>query len=207
MADKVQGGVSFTPIVEIAADDDATAVKAIHHDIKSSLGGNLTYDFGAQDHWFYAPEAIATSTSTELICTNADPGLSGLVGGSGSHSSTSEAAGSDCHFTDNASTDIVGNADDIRFLFIKNTGTSNTAGTTTTNSVYITLDAGAATHNGSDAIEIAAGESWMGKINTVVSNIRIITGQANAAGTAATVNGSTSVKVTVAAVIDDGGHP
>ena len=96
--------------------------------------------------------------------------------------------------------------DDIRFLFIRNTGTSDTSNTTTTNSVYLTINAVAATHNGQDAIEIAAGEAWMGKVNNVVEDFLIISGQANAAGTAATVNGSPTVRCVVAAVIDDGGH-
>ena len=46
----------------------------------------------------------------------------------------------------------------------------------------------------------------MGKVNNIVGDFTIISGQANAGGTAATVNGSTSVRCTVCAVIDDGGH-
>ena len=203
MGDKVQGGVSFTPIVEIDGDSDATGVKAIHHDIKSALGGNLTYDFVSSDRWFYAPDAIATNASLTLICTAVNPGLTALVGASGSHATTSEAAGSNCHFTNSSSTAIRGDEDKVRFLFIKNTGTSNTAGTTTTNSVYVTLDTGAATHNGSDAIEIAAGESWMVKLSTLVSSFRVITGAPLAAGVAAEVNGSTSVRLTIVASIYD----
>ena len=51
MADKVQGAISFTPIVAIDADDDADTVNAIHHDIAGNLGGNMTYSFGANDEW------------------------------------------------------------------------------------------------------------------------------------------------------------
>jgi len=207
MADKVQGAISFTPIVEIAADDDAAAVNAIHHDIGSSLGGEMTYTFGGNDRWYYAPNCIVTNAADkELICTAANPGLTALVGASGSHTDSSEAAGSDCHFTDSASDDIVGNADDVRFLFIKNTGTSDTSGTTTTNSVYLTMDDGTAANTTEDAIQIAAGEAWMGTVNNLASDFIIISGQANAGGAAATVNGSTSVRCTVVAVIDDGGH-
>ena len=206
MADKVQGAISFTPIVEIAADDDASAVNAIHHDIAGNLGGNMTYSFGGNDKWFYAPHLIVTSTSTAMMAPADD--LTDLTGASGSHSDSSEAPGSGikCHFTDNASTEVDASADDIKFLFIKNTGTSDTSGTTTTNSVYLTFNAVTATHNGQDAIEIAAGEAWMSKVNNVVEDFLIISGQANAAGTADTVNSSTSVRCTVAAVIDDGGH-
>jgi hypothetical protein len=207
MADKVQGAISFTPIVEIAADDDASAVNAIHHDIASNLGGNMTYSFGANDEWYYAPNCIVTNAADkELICTAANPGLSALVGASGSHADSSEAAGSDCHFTSSASTDIRGDQDDVKFLFIKNTGTSDTSGTTTTNSVYLTMDDGTAANTTEDAIEIAAGEAWMGKVNNLTSDFIIISGIANAGGAADTVNDSTSVRCVVAAVIDDGGH-
>jgi hypothetical protein len=207
MADKVQGAISFTPIVAIAADDDASTVNAIHHDIASSLGGDMTYSFGANDKWYYAPNVIVTSVADkELICTAANPGLTALVGASGSHTDSSEAAGSDTHFTDSASDDIRGDQDDVKFLFIKNTGTSDTSGTTTTNSVYVTMDDGTAANTTEDAIEVAANEAWMGKVNNLTSDFIIISGQANAAGTADTVNSSTSVRCTVVAVIDDGGH-
>lgn len=206
MADKVQGAISFTPIVAITADDDASATTAIHHDIKGALGGNMTYDFGGDDKWFYAPHLIVTNASTAMMAPADD--LTDLTGASGSHTDSSEAPGGGvkCHFTDNASTEVDASADDIRFLFIRNTGTSDTSNTTTTNSVYLTINAVAATHNGQDAIEIAAGEAWMGKVNNVVEDFLIISGQANAAGTAATVNGSPNVRCVVAAVIDDGGH-
>ena len=43
MADTARGAGSMTPIVTIAADSDADSVDAIHHDIKSTLGGVLEY--------------------------------------------------------------------------------------------------------------------------------------------------------------------
>ena len=49
MADKVQGAISFTPIIEVTADDDSDTIQAIHHDIKSSLGGAMTYTLSAND--------------------------------------------------------------------------------------------------------------------------------------------------------------
>ena len=67
MADTARGVVSMTPVVTIAADSDADAVDAIHHDIAGSLGGNLTYSFGGDDKWFYAPHLIVTSTSTAMM--------------------------------------------------------------------------------------------------------------------------------------------
>ena len=203
MADRAQGAISFTPIVTIAADADSDAVDAIHHNIKGSLGGEMTYSFGANDKWYYAPNVIVTSSSTVLISQTSDD-YTVLAGATGDPASPNEAAGSEAHFTEGGNLDA--SADDIKFLFIKNTGTSDTSGTSTTNSVYLTFNAVTATHNGQDAIEIAAGEAWMSKVNNVVEDFLIISGQANAAGTADTVNDSTSVRCTVAAVIDDGGH-
>jgi|TARA_R100001530_G_scaffold32084_1_gene25232 hypothetical protein len=204
MADRAQGAVSFTPIVTIDADSDADAVDAIHHNIKGALGGDLTYTkTDANDKWYYAPNVIVTASSTVLISQTADD-YTVLVGATGDPASPNEAAGSEAHFTETGNIDA--GTDDVKFLFIKNTGTSDTDNTVTTNSVYLTLDAGTAAHSTEDAIEIAAGEAWMGRVNNIVDDFRIISAQANAANTAATVNGSQLVRCTVVALIDDGGH-
>jgi len=63
------------------------------------------------------------------------------------------------------------------------------------------LDDGTVTYNDVDAIEIPAGEAWMGKINTLTSNIIVRTGEPNNAS-----QGTGSVRCAVAAIIDDGGH-
>ena len=204
MADKVQGAISFTPIVAIAADDDASTVNAIHHDIGGSLGGNLTYSFGANDKWYYAPNVVVTSTSTQLISVTADD-YTDLVGSTGSVDAPNEVAGSVAHFTNDLTggggTYIDASADDVKFLFIKNKGTSDTDGTVSTDSVYLTIDATTALHTDENCIEIAANEAWMGRVNNIVDDFRIIAAQANAAGTS-----SSTVICTVCAVIDDGGH-
>ena len=68
MADRAQGAISFTPIVTIAADSDADAVDAIHHNIKTSLGGDCTFTVqDGDDNWFYAPNVIVTNGSQELF--------------------------------------------------------------------------------------------------------------------------------------------
>ena len=164
--------------------------------------GAITFT-DANDKWYYAPNVIVTSSSLDLI-SSADDDNTDLVGATGDTSSLNEAAGSAAHFTEGGNIDA--GTDDVKFLFIKNTGTSDTSGTTTTNSVYLCLDDGTAAHNAEDAIEIASGEAWMGRVNNIVGDFTIISGQANAAGTAATINSSTSVRCTVCAVIDDGGH-
>ena len=205
MADKVQGAISFTPIVEVTADADSATLTSIHHDIGGSLGGVMTYSFGADDKWYYAPNVIVVNSNKDLIGSS-DNDNTDLVGASGSHTDSNEAAGSDVHFTDNASTAVDCGTDDVRFLFIKNTGTSDTSGTTTTNSVYLVINNTTAAHGEENAIEIAAGEAWMGRVNNIVADFVIISAAPNAAAVAATVNDSTSVRCTVAAVIDDGGH-
>lgn len=202
MADRAQGAISFQPIVTIAADADADAVDAIHHNIKKSLGGDLTFTVqDGDDNWFYAPNVIATTTSEELFGASDDN--TDLVGASGDQSNgPNEAVGNAVTFTDDSTADC--SADKVWFLFIKNTGTSDTSSTSTTNSVYVSLDGTAAAHNALDNIEIKAGEAWMGNIaGPLMQSIFIITGQARGAGTSNTVNSSTSVRCTVAAIVED----
>ena len=202
MADRAQGAISFQPIVTIAADADADAVDAIHHNIKKSLGGDLTFTVqDGDDNWFYAPNVIVTATNEELF--GASDNNTDLVGASGDQSNgPNETVGNAVTFTDDSTADC--DADKVWFLFIKNTGTSDTSNTSTTNSVYFNLDGGTAAHGTAGQIEVAAGEAWMGRVNgPVMSNIFIISGQARAAGAAATVNGSTSVRCTVAAIVED----
>ena len=68
MADRAQGAVSFTPVVTIAADSDADAVDAIHHNIKGSLGGDLTFTVqDGDDNWFYLIVRIFPQNSQILI--------------------------------------------------------------------------------------------------------------------------------------------
>ena len=202
MADRAQGAISFTPIVTIAADSDADAVDAIHHNIKTSLGGDCTFTVqDGDDNWFYAPNVIVTNSSEELF--GASDNATDLVGASGDQTNgPNEAVGATVTYTDDSTADC--DADKVWFLFIKNTGTSDTSNTSTTNSVYFNLDGGTAAHGTADQIEVPAGEAWMGRVNgPVMSNVFIISGQVRAAGAAATVNSSTSVRCTVAAIIED----
>ena len=202
MAGRAQGAVSFTPIVTIAADADADAVDAIHHNINGSLGGDLTYTASdAADVWYYAPNVIVTSTSEELF--GASDNATDLVGATGDQvNGPNEAAGQPVDFTHGTAADC--DADKVYFLFIKNTGTSDTSNTSTTNSVYVSLDGAAAAHDNLDNIEIKSGEAWMGNVaGPLMQSILVISAQTRGAGTAATVNSSTSVRCTVAAIVED----
>jgi hypothetical protein len=196
MADRAQGAVSFTPVVTIAADSDADAVDAIHHNINGSLGGNLTFTVqDGDDNWFYAPNVICTTTSDELF--GASDNNTDLVGASGDQSNgPNEAVASAVTFTDDSLADC--DADKVWFLFVKNTGTSDISNTATTNSVYLSFDGSAAGYNVADNIEIKAGEAWMSNLaGPVMSNVFIMTGQARSAGTGG------DVRCTVAAIVED----
>ena len=155
----------------------------------------------ADDNRFYAPNVICTTTSDELFGASDDN--TDLVGASGDQTNgPNEAAGTAVTYTDDSTADC--SADKLWILFVKNTGTSDTSNTTTTNSVYISLDGTAAGYNVLDNIEIKAGEAWMGNIaGALLQSVFIMTGQARGAGAAATVNSSTSVRCTVAAIIED----
>jgi len=89
-------------------------------------------------------------------------------------------------------------ADKCRFLFIKNTGTTN--GTTaTSDSVYIVLDGDSAAYNAGDAIEVPAGMTWYARLpNTVMSQLYATTGTANGGGDSAA-----NVQCIIAAIIDN----
>jgi len=196
MADRAQGSVSFTPIVTVTGDSDADDFDTIQHDIKGSLGGELTFTVAdGDDNWFYAPNVICTTTSEELFGAADD--ITDLVGASGDQTNgPNEAVGSAVTFTDDSTADC--SADKVWFLFVKNTGTSDTSGTASTNSVYLSFDGSAAGYNVADNIEIKAGEAWMGNLaGPIMQNIFVMTGQARGAGTGA------NVRCTVAAIIED----
>jgi len=165
MADTARGAVSMTPVVTIAADSDADSVDAIHHDIKGTLGGVLEYaKADANDKWFY-------STSTDVTASHAN-----LISGDFTESGT------------------VATSDDVRFLFLKHSGTTD-GSTSTSAKVYLTLDGGDGA-SVADAIEIGANEAINLKFKAAsgvdVDNLH-----------AATSSGT--VRCTVVAIIDDGG--
>ena len=165
MADTARGAVSMTPVVAIAADSDADAVDAIHHDIKSSLGGKLEYEKAdANDKWFYTTSRDVTGTSADLI--------------SGDFTEGGTAATSD----------------DVRYLFVKHSGTTD-GSTATTAKVYINLD-GSNAASVANVIELGANEAINLKFKAAtgvdVANLHVAT----STGT---------VRCTVAAIIDDGG--
>ena len=210
MADRVEGTLSFIPIVTIADDTDADGRDTIHHDIKKALGGKLTYNLTSDnegDKWYYAPNVIVVKATNKVFICNLEDDETELVGATGDPSNPNEAAGTAAHFTEGG--DIDGDADKVRFLFIKNTGTSDANGTPTTNAVYFNIDGGSSSYIDTASMEIAPGESVMLKLSggVEVENIVGITGLPSSAGQAVLVNGSDSVRVTIVAVINDAALP
>ena len=122
MADTFRGAVSMTPVVTIAADADADAVDAIHHDIKSTLGGTLEWNTGQQTNtgrWYY-------SSSTTVTTSDAN-----LIGGFSSGST----------YTDGTS---IATGDDIRVIYIEHLGLdTNGDASAAGDYLFITLDGGA----------------------------------------------------------------
>ena len=142
---------------------------------------NLTYSYtpaDANDKWFYRLINV-TNSSADLI--------------SGAFLSKSDGEA-----TATAAVDIAAGSDLVKFLFIKNTGTTD-GSTTTDESIYICFDGGTAAHNLADAIEIGAGESWYGKLpSTIVGNLHAVSGDSGASS-----SGEGNVQCVVAAIIDD----
>ena len=91
-------------------------------------------------------------------------------------------------------------SDKVKFLFIKNTATTD--GSSATNeSVLITLDGSAPAHSATVVLEIGTGESWSCKpTNTTVGDIKCITAD-SASGLLS--GGDANVQCIVAAILDD----
>ena len=198
MADRVQGKISFTPIVTLAAGVNSDEEDTIQHDIKQALGGEMNVTArSAADKWYYAPNLIANTIGSPMIVYSGD-GLTILTGASGNVNDPNEPGDSTPVFTDGVTIDH--DDDRLRWIFIKNTGTSDIYGTKTTDSVYIRLGTSAAWNHGWNN-EIPAGEAWMTRMNTGYTepnDVYIETGQANGAGA-----GTGYVRCTVVAMIED----
>ena len=94
-------------------------------------------------------------------------------------------------------TDSVAVTDKVKFLFIKNTGTTD-GSTSTDESVMLVLDGSQVAHGSTNAIEISSGQSWFAKLpNTTVEDLHGISADPDQ-----TVGGG-NVQCIIAAIIDD----
>ena len=164
------------------ADAATMTIKAVLlPDVIQKTLKDLTFAYtpaDANDKWYYKLVNVRHNASADLIEGNY----------------LSKSTGVDTGSTNAAVT----TSDKVRFLFIKNTATSD-GSTSSDESIYVCFDGGTAAYNLGDAIEIGAGESWYGKLpNTTVGDIHAISGDSGASSA-----GEASVTCMVIAILDD----
>ena len=139
-------------------------------EISKTLSGSMTVTpDDANDKWYYKKTEV-TTTSADLI------------------------AGSFLDYTavdqDTAPT-AVASGDKIKFLFVKNTST--------TDGIMLSIDAGTAAFNLADGIFVGPSQSWFGRLpNVTVADLHAISADIGDAG-------DESATVIVAALLDDVG--
>ena len=164
------------------ADAATMTIKAIllPDEIQTTLK-DLTFAYtpaDANDKWFYG-----------IINVPHNTGSVDLISGVFLSNSAGKATGS--------TTATITTSDKLKFLFIKNTGTTD--GSSVTNeSVHLVLDGSTVAHGSTNAIEISSGESWYAKLpNTIIGDLHAISADPDQ-----TVGGG-NVQCIVAAIIDD----
>ena len=164
------------------ADAATMTIKAVllPDEIQTTLK-DLTFAYtpaDANDKWFYG-----------LINVPYNTGSVDLIGGEYLSNSAGKNTGS--------STAAITTSDKVKFLFIKNTGTTD-GSSSTDESIMLVLDGSTVAHGSTNAIEISSGESWYAKLpNTTVGDLHAI-----AADPDQTVGGG-NVQCLVAAILDD----
>ena len=164
------------------ADAATMTIKAVllPDEIQTTLK-DLTFAYtpaDANDKWFYG-----------IINVPHNTGAVDLISGVFISNSAGKATGS--------TTATITTLDKVKFLFIKNTGTTD-GSSTTDESVMLVLDGSTVAHGSTNAIEISSGESWYGKLpNTTVADLNAISADPDQ-----TVGGG-NVQCIVAAIIDD----
>lgn len=136
----------------------------------------------ATECWYYKLSNVTTTSGN-------------LIGGENFISKGGLTRGTDV----GSETDRVSVADKVKFLFVVHSGLSDSTGTASAESIYLTFSGGAAAHNGTDSIEIGVKECWYAKMNnTLVGDINVISGTKAGGGT-----GSSKISCFVAAIIED----
>ena len=204
MADKVRVSLSVTPIVEVS-DSEAETVEAIHKKIGKNIGSSFDYEFDTSnngDKFYYAPHMLIASESDGLVYSAliiGDDDVTDSIGATGDPTNTAEAAGGTAHFLVGGNID---SEDYVRFVCIRNTGTKNTSGTTTNNSIYFRFTSSIGTPDFSlptpSTVEIPAGETWMGRTYLEVDKCLVDVGLPNGAGSA-----TDTIRCEVLAIIND----
>jgi len=163
------------------ADAATMTIKAVllPDEIQATLK-DLTFSYtpaDASEKWFYNLVNVRHNSSRDII--------------EGTYLSNS--AGIDSP----GATVSVSTSDKVKFLFIKNTGTTD-GSSSTDESIHLVLDGSAVAHGSTNAIQIGSGESWFAKLpNTTVGDLHCISADPDQ-----TVGGG-SVQCIVAAILDD----
>jgi len=164
------------------ADDATMTIKAVllPDEIQATLK-DLSFIYtpaDASEKWFYGIVNVPHNT-----------GNANLIAGKFLSDSAGIAAG--------IANDDISVSDKIKFLFIKNTGTTD-GSTSTDESVMLVQDGSTVAHSSTNALEISSGQSWFAKMpNTTVEDLHARTADPDQ------TLGEGVVQCIVAAVIDD----
>ena len=164
------------------ADAATMTIKAVllPSEVQTTLK-DLTFSYtpaDASEKWFYS-----------IINVPHNTGAVDLISGAFVSNSAGIATGS--------TTASITTSDKVKFLFIKNTGTTD-GSTSTDESVMLVLDGSTVAHGTTNAIEISSGHSWFAKLpNTTVGDLHAISADPDQ-----TVGGG-NVQCIVAAILDD----
>ena len=164
------------------ADAATMTIKAVllPDEIQTTLK-DLTFAYtpaDANDKWFYGIVNVPHNT-----------GGVDLISGEFLSNSAGKNTGSP--------TASISTSDKVKFLFIKNTGTTD-GSSSTDESIMLVLDGSTVAHGTTNAIEISSGHSWFAKLpNTTVGDLHAISADPDQ-----TVGGG-NVQCVVAAILDD----
>jgi len=160
----------------MAADKATVNISAslLPDEIKTSIGGTTIYDLndlGDNNKWAYSLSIIGSSSEDALLASVPYFGQG-----------TSEEG----------ATASVNSTDDIVFLFIKHTGTTD-GSTSTTATLHINLSGGTATGSAVGDIVLKAGECFYARLgNTEINDVNADSSSGN-------------IQAMVFAICDDGG--
>jgi len=162
----------------MAADRATVSISAslLPDEIKASVGGTTAYDLndlGDSNKWIYSLTIVGNSNEDALLAS-----VPFLGQGTAEEGATATANGTD----------------DVVFLFIKHTGTTD-GSTTNTDKLFLNLSGGDPSSGGSVGdIVISANECFYARLsNTEIDDINV------------EADGSSNIQVQVFAICDDGG--
>tara|TARA_R100000805_G_scaffold13437_1_gene15130 strand:- start:52 stop:555 length:504 start_codon:yes stop_codon:yes gene_type:complete len=164
------------------ADDATMTIKAVllPDEIQATLK-DLSFTYtpaDADEKWFYGIVNVPHNRAD-----------ANLIAGKFLSDSAGIAAGT--------ANDDISTSDKVKFLFIKNTGTTN-GSIVTDESVMLVQDGSDVAHSSTNALEISSGQSWFAKMpNTIVEDLHARTADPDQ------TEGEGVVQCIVAAIIDD----